>query len=761
MFDPLQRAIHQLAQRHNINPPNLSDFPDVAPGDFDAMYAAVALVLEDFPQNLHEQLYETASAVVRCEKRYLFPDSIFDAASGCSSTAEHDDEGILRGLRQAVSDDAAQGGGNTVGIELAEKSVSVLDGLDIDTERQFALPWERSLAQRLTYSSPTTHVAQRDECTGRAAGGVGVQVWETVMETAGDKSTINTDFRADENSQNGITDWLYHLPSAEGVAVNGKSALSADAVGTMINLIEQSILSDDRRASAEFEAEESILRWQNSPRTQTEVTNEGIQTSPCVFATEASTFGKQTSGKGRKTKVGSKTGAERSSHERVILPPGCRFDVVNSNERHPISDAVDQLTVSDTRASADDLKDCIELDEDERTACSEKKGQADWVRQICEEIGYRRAEGNEKIMPFAGVFMNGWRRFGSSYFATPDGLSPEDNADTVAMREMGVPSREELVAAFGGRTTWTKRERKVLQEAVNDRIDEDSREETEERELIERWNKDIWKNVLVEGRGGKIRKRDADDSMCVYLNSEASWVGKVKWKGHEDARLEEGVKSCLKQANSGGWVGVAKTVGGRGALECLRRWRELEEDEERKRSRGWSKEDDARLGELTRKLGEGNWASIALMLGGRSGQQCLFRWRKVGAERRIGKWDEEELERLRKAVREVGTDWVAVSRQVGGRSDVQCREKWMNCEQPGVAKGGWSVEEDEKLTKMVEIWGAGKWSKVASGVKGRTGAQCKKRWSRLRRKDERTKTQKVEERSMSNKEDGRRDVTKQ
>lgn len=762
MFNRLQRAIYQLAQCHNIDPPNLTEFPHVAPGDFDAMYAAVALVLKDFPENLHEQLYETASAAIRCGKDSLFPDSAFDAESGCSSTAEHNDEDILKRLRQAVGDDAAQGGKNPDIFEYAEEIVDFPDALDTDTEHPFRKLWEKNSAQGHTFSSWTTHVGQSDGCAGQSSGEANVQVAGMVMETAGDEKEMTTDCKKDEDSQKDITR-EFHLPLAEEVAVNGKKALSsayAVVATTASSPRERSFVSSDCRPSLEFEAEESAELWQKSPCTDTETTNVGIKPWPYLVATEAAIFGKQIITNDRTTKVGSKVGARTISSENVSLPPASKVEAVDKNERHSTDGAFEKLITPDTQISADAPNESMKHDEGERAESSDGEGQVDWITQVCEEIGYHRAEANENIMPLAGVFTNIQRRFGSSYFADPDGTCPEDNADTVAMRAMGMPSREELVAAFGGRTTWTKRERKVLQEAVSDGIGEKLQEGIEERELIETWDKDSWENVLMKGKIGKIGKRDKDDAMCVYLNSEASWVSRIKWKGDEDGRLEEGIKSCLKQAGSGGWVGVARKVGGRGALECLRRWRELEEDRERKRLREWSKEDDTKLGEYIRKFGEGNWALIALMLGGRNGQQCLFRWRKVGAERRIGKWNEEELKRLQNAVKEVGMDWVAVSKRVGGRSDVQCREKWVNCEQPGVAKGGWSAEEDEKLTEMVEVWGAGKWSKVASGVKGRTGAQCKKRWSRLCRKDKRRKMQKVGEGSTSKKEVGGRDLTK-
>ena len=44
-------------------------------------------------------------------------------------------------------------------------------------------------------------------------------------------------------------------------------------------------------------------------------------------------------------------------------------------------------------------------------------------------------------------------------------------------------------------------------------------------------------------------------------------------------------------------------------------------------------------------------------------------------------------------------------------------------------KGPWTTREDELLTQMVQTHGTTRWSLVASSVKGRTGKQCRERWT--------------------------------
>jgi hypothetical protein len=44
-------------------------------------------------------------------------------------------------------------------------------------------------------------------------------------------------------------------------------------------------------------------------------------------------------------------------------------------------------------------------------------------------------------------------------------------------------------------------------------------------------------------------------------------------------------------------------------------------------------------------------------------------------------------------------------------------------------KGPWTPREDELLTLMVQTYGTKRWSLVASNFKGRTGKQCRERWT--------------------------------
>ena len=58
----------------------------------------------------------------------------------------------------------------------------------------------------------------------------------------------------------------------------------------------------------------------------------------------------------------------------------------------------------------------------------------------------------------------------------------------------------------------------------------------------------------------------------------------------------------------------------------------------------------------------------------------------------------------------------------------QCMGRWRRHVDPCVARGNWTLEEDEKLTKEHETLGA-KWAVIAREIEGRTAQQCRARFT--------------------------------
>ncbi len=143
---------------------------------------------------------------------------------------------------------------------------------------------------------------------------------------------------------------------------------------------------------------------------------------------------------------------------------------------------------------------------------------------------------------------------------------------------------------------------------------------------------------------------------------------------------------------------------------------------------------DEKLTELVEIHGK-NWKRISEQIKTRSPVQCLHRWSKILKPGLIkGPWTIEEDEKLTEWVKNNGPfNWAKCSCIINGRSGKQCRERWFNSLSPGIKKGNWSVQEDYLIFKLFSQYGS-KWAKIASYFKGRTENSIKNRfYSTLRR----------------------------
>lgn len=64
------------------------------------------------------------------------------------------------------------------------------------------------------------------------------------------------------------------------------------------------------------------------------------------------------------------------------------------------------------------------------------------------------------------------------------------------------------------------------------------------------------------------------------------------------------------------------------------------------------------------------------------------------------------------------------------RSGRQCSDRYRMSLDPNIRRSKWTEEEDRQLTNAVETIGM-KWSQVRTFVPGRTGPQCRDRWTKI------------------------------
>jgi hypothetical protein len=99
-----------------------------------------------------------------------------------------------------------------------------------------------------------------------------------------------------------------------------------------------------------------------------------------------------------------------------------------------------------------------------------------------------------------------------------------------------------------------------------------------------------------------------------------------------------------------------------------------------------------------------------------------------GSKTSRGKWTSEEDEVLRVSVlTHGGRNWKKISDFLDGRTDVQCLHRWQKVLRPGLVKGPWTKEEDDKVMELVGEFGVKSWSFIARKLEGRLGKQCRER----------------------------------
>jgi len=156
--------------------------------------------------------------------------------------------------------------------------------------------------------------------------------------------------------------------------------------------------------------------------------------------------------------------------------------------------------------------------------------------------------------------------------------------------------------------------------------------------------------------------------------------------------------------------------------------------EENKASK-WTLAEDEKLKSLVNTYGNKKWKIISENLPNRNPLQCLHRWTKILQPGLIkGPWTIQEDDKLYRWVETHGAKkWSLCAEIVYGRSGKQCRERWFNTLNPNVIKGNWTEEEDYLIFKFFAEYGS-KWSKISSNFKGRTENSIKNRvYSTLRR----------------------------
>ncbi|CAN8197940.1 unnamed protein product [Coccothraustes coccothraustes] len=428
--------------------------------------------------------------------------------------------------------------------------------------------------------------------------------------------------------------------------------------------------------------------------------------------------------------------------------------------------------------SSDDDDDIESLPQDPETCLQMNHVYQDVIKEKIEEvellIAQNRAEQKEITGELDGskttkagdgrnlgtnVFLG---HFMKPYFKDKTtGIGPPSNEEAKEKAAQGIKSFEQLHSA-----KWRAAEKSLLQRSVvSDRLQrllqpkllkldywnqklEKIKTETE-KETLEKQIKDLEQeieaiNQLPESDliGDRFDEHDWDKISNIHFDGKRSseelrrfwqnWehpsINKEEWTEEELERL----KQIAAEHGYLDWQSIAQELGtNRTPFQCLQKFQLYNKDLKRKE---WTKDEDQMLLELVQEMRVGShipYKKIAYYMEGRDSAQLIYRWTKsVDPSLKKGPWTPEEDAMLMAAVKKYrGKDWYKIRREVPGRSDAQCRDRYLKSLHWDVKKGRWSLEEEEQLIELVQKHGLGRWSKIASELPHRTGAQCLSKWA--------------------------------
>ena len=141
----------------------------------------------------------------------------------------------------------------------------------------------------------------------------------------------------------------------------------------------------------------------------------------------------------------------------------------------------------------------------------------------------------------------------------------------------------------------------------------------------------------------------------------------------------------------------------------------------------WTEEEDRILKEKAEEFKYKNWNSIANFIPGRTSIQCSARYRRIRPGLIKGAWSKEEDEKLVILYEKYGKNWAAISKEMPHRTGKQIRDRFLNSLDSKFERGKFTEEEDQIIIKYYKLYG-NSWAKIAKKLKTRTGDMVKNRF---------------------------------
>lgn len=147
----------------------------------------------------------------------------------------------------------------------------------------------------------------------------------------------------------------------------------------------------------------------------------------------------------------------------------------------------------------------------------------------------------------------------------------------------------------------------------------------------------------------------------------------------------------------------------------------------------WTEDEDAILLHYANVHQERNWKEIASHIPTKSDIQCSARYKRIQPGLVKGSWTPEENEKLILLVDTYGRNWSKISEFFVSRTGKQIRDRYLNSLDPEINHDKFTVEEDYKILECYERLGT-KWSLISDFFPDRTADMIKNRfYSKVKR----------------------------
>jgi hypothetical protein len=146
-----------------------------------------------------------------------------------------------------------------------------------------------------------------------------------------------------------------------------------------------------------------------------------------------------------------------------------------------------------------------------------------------------------------------------------------------------------------------------------------------------------------------------------------------------------------------------------------------------KNKKKWTKDEDQLLIDLADRFKEKHWKDISSSFSNKNALQCFSRYKRIRPGIIKGSWSKEEDEKILKLVSIYGKCWSKISKVLVSRNGKQIRDRFINVLDPEIKKGKFTEEEDRHLIKLYLYYGP-KWATISKHFHNRTADMIKNRF---------------------------------